>query len=335
MRVTTHHGRSGKDGAYSPRHNDRNQVEADHINAERSSQNRYWHFAQKSGLCRSFEQAEKYFYSLHFSASLNARNNGYKRQRHPERIKTIDQYRANPKTCPEETILQVGRKGDSVSGKDLWGLAVAWVKWHQQQYPQCKILDMALHMDEQGAPHVHVRKVWIGHDRQGHEIVSQAKALREMGLERPDLSKPQGRYNNAKQVYTMACRDKLIDLCLERGLSVEQEPQETSKSGLSILEYQRRQEEAAVASLRAQKATLEAERVIIQAEADRAATRLAEAHRGAVQAAEDRRYIMELEEAVRPYMGSLAYRQIKAKHQTNLDRCEHEYDRSRDRGVER
>ena len=44
MKLTRHNGRSGKHGAYNPRHNDRRfDVEnSEHIDADRASQNVYW-----------------------------------------------------------------------------------------------------------------------------------------------------------------------------------------------------------------------------------------------------------------------------------------------------
>ena len=44
MKLTRHNGRSGRHGAYNPRHNDRrfDVANSEHIEAERARQNVYW-----------------------------------------------------------------------------------------------------------------------------------------------------------------------------------------------------------------------------------------------------------------------------------------------------
>lgn len=44
MKLTRHNGRSGKNGAYNPRHNDRcfDLKNSEHIDAERTDRNVYW-----------------------------------------------------------------------------------------------------------------------------------------------------------------------------------------------------------------------------------------------------------------------------------------------------
>ena len=248
MRATQHNGRAGKHGVYSAKHNDRKfEVEnAEHIDAERSDGNRYWQWDKTAG---SFEEAEARFYEQHFSESLEQRNASYERQRHAERCQTMEDYRKNEKSCPEETILQVGKEGQTIDSDLLWKIAVDQINWEQKQYPNCKLLDVALHVDEQGAPHIHERKVWIGHDSHGQEVVGQAKALKEMGIEAPDPSKKISRTNNPKQTYSRECREHLLEVCRSYGLEIETEPLEPSKSGLSLLEYQRQQEQEKIQQL--------------------------------------------------------------------------------------
>lgn len=54
-----------------------------------------------------------------------------------------------------------------------------------------------MHFDEK-TPHVHERAIMDVKDKDGHFIIAQEKALREAGIELPDPSKPEGRYNNRK-----------------------------------------------------------------------------------------------------------------------------------------
>lgn len=256
MRATQHNGRVGKHGVYLAKHNDRNfDVDnATHIDTDRSNGNRYWQWDKTAN---SFEEAEKRFYEQHFAAGLAQRNENYIRQRHVKRCKTMDNYRKNPKSCPEETIMQVGKMGDTIDSDLLWQIAVEQINWEQKQYPNCKLLDVALHVDEQGAPHIHMRKVWIGHDSQGNEIVGQGAALREMGIEAPHPDQKISRLNNPKQTYTRACRDHLLTICQKHGLDIETEPLEASQTGLTLIEYQSRQEAARLHALQAQLAEVQ------------------------------------------------------------------------------
>ena len=241
MRVTSHNGRAGTDGAYSAKHNDRNfdLKTADHIDPERSSGNWYWQWDKKAA---SFDEAEKNFYDKYFADMLQKRNDTYVKNGHRERIQSMDSYRANPKSCPEETILQIGKDGQTVDPKLLQKICIDHINWLIRRYPQARILDAALHVDESGAPHMHIRQVWIGHDKHGNLCVGQAKALKEMGIERPQPDKQENRHNNSKMTYTRECRNHLIDVCRQYGLDIESEPKEASKSGLSLLEYKRSQE---------------------------------------------------------------------------------------------
>lgn len=235
MRVTTHNGRSGKDGTYCPKHNDRNfdSKNAEHINSEKSSDNIYWHCYSKQRPKMSFEDVEKTFYSKYFTDSLNAQNKRHRKGGHNDRIKTIDEYRKSKQYCPEETILQIGNVNETVDYKLLKEIMLEQIIWESKQFKNVKFLNYAVHTDEQGAPHVHVRKVWTAKGKDGL-IVSQTKALKEMGIERPDLSKDESRYNNRKMTYTQRCRDHFIELCEQKGLTIEKTPDATSKKGLDL-----------------------------------------------------------------------------------------------------
>ncbi|MBP3469445.1 MAG: hypothetical protein J6K26_08005 [Lachnospiraceae bacterium] len=252
MRITAHNGRAGKNGIYSAKHNDRNfdTRNSEHIDDDMSSRNWYWHCYQKVDPDMTFEEAESRFYEEHFRESLSVRNERHKKNRHPECMKTIDEYRKSRKTCPEEQIMQIGNKGSSVSPVLLQHIALEQIRWEKEHYPNFKLLNVALHVDEEGAPHIHKRGVWIAHDESGREIVGQSKALAEMGISAPDPSKKYGKYNNAKITYTKECREHIIEICRTRGLELELNPKEVSKTGLSLEEYKAQQEQEKVAIAR-------------------------------------------------------------------------------------
>lgn len=255
MRATSHNARTGKDGTFSAKHNDRNfdLNNAEHINKEKTSQNITGEWT-RTGI--SFEESEKKFYEEHFRKFLDFQNAKYEAHRNKRDQKTMDEYRRSPRTCPEETIYQIGRKDDTISPDLLSNIVAKQIAWEARNFPNVKILDYAMHVDEQGAPHVHIRKVWIAHDSNGNLRVNQNGALEEMGIERPDPDKKQNRYNNPKMTYTRDCRQHLIEVCRSYGIEIEIEPLEKSKTGLSLDEYKAKQEQEKL-----EQAKAEAERI--------------------------------------------------------------------------
>lgn len=248
MRATIHNGRTGKDGAYNTKHNDRqfDIKNAEHIDPERVKNNRYWNWTGNPET--TFEAAEAAFYEKHIKRHLDAQNARYRAQRHAERAKTMDEYRKSPQTCPEEVILQIGKMGDTIPADMMARIIQEQINWEQQQFPGVKVLDVALHMDEQGAPHIHERRAWIYTDKNGNTAISQNKSLEQMGVELPNPDTPRGRFNNRKQTFSKMCREHLLQICREHGLEIEEIPQEKSRSGLSHVAYMTRQEEEKAAS---------------------------------------------------------------------------------------
>jgi hypothetical protein len=255
MRMTIHNARTSKrNGTFTPRHNDRNFdiSHAEHIDPERTKGNIYWNWTGKQ---ISFEDAEKTFYEEHCRKYLDAVNQRYQEQRHPERVKDMDAYRRSPRTCPEETILMIGRKGDSIPPKTLQAICEDLRRWEENSIPGLKILDMALHVDEEGAPHVHMRKAWIYRDENGTESIAQNKALQAAGISLPHPDKPAGRHNNRKQTFSAMERQAFFNICKEHGYEdlLEMQPREKSRSGRELEDYKAEQAErrAQAAEMRA------------------------------------------------------------------------------------
>lgn len=280
MRATIHNGRTSKDGAYNTKHNDRqfDIRNAEHIDPERVKDNRYWNWTGNPET--TFEAAEQAFYERHIRKHLDAQNARYKAQRHAERAKTMDEYRRSPQTCPEEVILQIGKLDDTIPADMMARIIQEQINWEQQTFPGVRVLDVALHMDEQGAPHIHERRAWVYTDKDGNFAISQNKSLEQMGVELPNPDKPRGRFNNRKQTFSRMCREHLLQICREHGLEIEEIPQEKSKSGLSHVAYMTRQEEekAANAERRRQFSERAAESAEKQAESARDTARSYEEH---------------------------------------------------------
>lgn len=279
MRATIHNGRTGKDGAYNTKHNDRqfDISHAEHIDPERVQNNRYWNWTGKK---ITFEDAEIAFYEKHIRRHLDAQNARYRAQRHAERAKTMDEYRRSPQTCPEEVILQIGKLGDTIPADMMARIIQEQINWEQKQFPGVKVLNVALHMDEQGAPHIHERRAWVYTDKDGNFAISQNKALEQMGVELPNPNKPRGRFNNRKQTFSRMCREHLLQICREHGLEIEEIPQEKSKSGRTLEDYQAGEAEkrAADAERRRQFSERAAESAEKQAESAKSTARSYEEH---------------------------------------------------------
>lgn len=237
MRATIHNGRTSRLGAFTPKHNDRNFNinHAEHIDPERVKNNRYWNWTGNPET--TFEAAEIAFYEKHISAHLEAQNARYRAQRHAERAKTMDEYRKSPQTCPEEVILQIGKLGDTIPADMMARIIQEQINWEQKQFPGVRVLDVALHMDEQGAPHIHERRAWVYTDKDGNTAISQNKSLEQMGVELPNPDRPRSRFNNRKQTFSKRCREHLLQICREHGLEIEEIPQEKSQSGRTLEDY--------------------------------------------------------------------------------------------------
>lgn len=281
MRATICNNRTSHLGVFTPRHNDRNFniSHAEHIDPERVELNRYWNWTGNPKM--SFEAAEIAFYEKHIKQHLDAQNARYRAQRHAERVKSMDEYRKSPQTCPEEVILQIGKAGDTIPADMMARIIQEQINWEQKTFPGVKVLDVALHMDEpKAAPHIHERRAWVYTDKDGNLAISQNRSLEQMGIELPNPDKPRGRFNNRKQVFSRMCREHLLQICREHGLEIEEIPQEKSRSGLSHIAYITRQEEekAANADRRRQISERAAESAERQAESARDTARNYEEH---------------------------------------------------------
>ena len=247
MKLTRHNGRSGKHGTYNPRHNDRRfDVEnSEHIDAERARQNVYWDcyrgftthdFRENPEQPDfSFEEIERMYYYEHYADHVNAQNARNEKTRHIERNRTVDDLLKNNKTCPEESIYQIGTMEESVPPETLALIVSEFYEEFENRFgSHIHILDWALHLDE-GTPHIHERHVFDCENRYGELCPQQEKALEELGIPLPNPEKPKGRNNNRKQTFDAVCRTILFDIARRHGLHLDQEP---SYGGRDYLEKQ-------------------------------------------------------------------------------------------------
>lgn len=234
MKITSINARVDSAG----RHNDRNfdLNAAPHIDKARSAQNKYYTYNGDSTL--TFKQLEMGFYKETFSKHINAQNKKNKEVGHKERNRDVKSYYADKYTRPEDKILQIGDMNEHVGPDTLWACALDYKDKFNALYGEhCKILDMALHVDE-ATPHVHIRRVWVAEDSFGHAHVSQNKALAALGVEAPDPSAKIDRWNNAKITFTYTDRELFHTVCKEHGLDIGELEQKTPpRKHLKDLEF--------------------------------------------------------------------------------------------------
>ena len=236
MKLTRHNGRAGKNGAYNPKHNDRrfDVANSEHIDTERTKQNIYWdcYTGLSSARTRerggendySFEKIERIYYYEHYADHVQAQNGRNEKNRHTERNRTVDDLLTSNKTCPEESIYQIGTVEESVPGELLAEIAVEFFAEMEERFgSHVHILDGALHLDE-GTPHIHERHVFDCENRYGELCPQQEKALEELGIPLPDPDKKKGRNNNRKQTFDAECRKMLFRICAKYNLHLQTEP---------------------------------------------------------------------------------------------------------------
>lgn len=66
------------------------------------------------GSASTLRERELAVYSKEFLAGIVERNNRYLAQRHPERVRTLEQVYTNKRTRPEECIVQVGNMIETI-----------------------------------------------------------------------------------------------------------------------------------------------------------------------------------------------------------------------------
>ena len=220
MKATRHNGRAGKHGVYNPKHNDRefDEENSEHIDAERTKFNVYWDCYQGYSLPNAenerakftFTEVEKAYYVEHYSEHVDGQNERNRKARHYDRVKTIDGILTNTKTCPEETLLQLGNIDGTVSADVLAQISAEYFEEFNKRYgSHVHILDWALHLDE-ATPHIHERHVFDALNQYGELCPQQDKALEELGFELPKPNEKKGKYNNRKMVFDDECRKLFI-----------------------------------------------------------------------------------------------------------------------------
>ena len=247
LKLTRHNGRARAHGTYNPKHNDRsfNLANSEHIDPERAKGNIYWDCfhgfrsaldpPDPDDLATTFSDVERQFYETHYTAFVESQNERNAKIRHTERNRSIPDLLSSRKTCPEETIYQLGTLDEHASAEDLLNIVTEFIEEFKAKYgDHVHVLDWALHLDE-STPHIHERHVFDCENKYGEVAPQQEKALEELGIPLPKPEQPKGKHNNRKQTFDAVCRIILFDVAKRHGLHLEQEP---SYGGRDYLEKQ-------------------------------------------------------------------------------------------------
>ena len=235
LKLTRHNGRAGAHGTYNPKHNDRsfNLANSEHIDPERAKGNIYWDCfhgfrsaldpQDPDDLAATFSDVERQFYETHYTAFVESQNERNSKIRHTERNRSIHDLLSSRKTCPEETIYQLGTLDEHASAEDLLNLVTEFIEEFKAKFGEhVHVLDWALHLDE-STPHIHERHVFDCENKYGEVAPQQEKALEALGFELPDPDKPLSRRNNRKITFDAACRKMLFEIAKRHELELEEE----------------------------------------------------------------------------------------------------------------
>ena len=222
-------------GTYNPKHNDRsfNLANSEHIDPERAKVNIYWDCfhgfrsaldpQDPNDLAATFSDVERQFYETHYTAFIESQNERNAKIRHTERNRSIPDLLSSRKTCPEETIYQLGTLDEHASAEDLLNIVTEFIEEFKAKYGEhVHVLDWALHLDE-STPHIHERHVFDCENKYGEVAPQQEKALEALGFDLPDPAKPLSRRNNRKITFDAACRKMLFEIAKRHGLELEEE----------------------------------------------------------------------------------------------------------------
>ena len=166
---------------------------------------------------------ERQFYESRYSNFVESQNERNAKIRHTERNRSIPDLLSSRKTCPEETIYQLGTLDEHASAEDLLNLVTEFIEEFKARFgDHVHVLNWALHLDE-STPHIHERHVFDCENKYGEVAPQQEKALEALGFDLPDPGNPLSRRNNRKITFDAACRKMLFEIAKRHGLDLEEE----------------------------------------------------------------------------------------------------------------
>lgn len=182
-------------------------------------------------------------YTEYFGEALKKQNEKHLERRQKNRIKNMEDILNNEKTEPDEIVLQIGDKEKHANEKELEDCVKEFIKRINLLFGEnIKLLDVGFHFDEK-TPHAQFRYTLGYHDKDNNLRVGTTKALRELGIERPDKTKKTDRYNNEKITFTDIMRKHWYMIIKKHNIEIDEEVKSPSQRHLNLLEYKTQQEQ--------------------------------------------------------------------------------------------
>ncbi len=226
----------------SAKHNDRtNTINAKHIDANKISEDLFYVVNEtfddfdpiEPGKGKTTEEELKR-YELLFLGAIEEQNKRNIAAGHKERNKSVEDYYFRGKTKPDETVLQCGKEGETISREEIMKVFKKYLFLVNTKFPNMKVISFQFHFDET-TPHIHMRETFI--DNNGR--CNQTQAIKDMGYERPDLSSKEGRYNNVKIPFTDDLRELwYVTLEQELGIHIDRVVKNPSQRHKTKLEHE-------------------------------------------------------------------------------------------------
>ena len=269
MKATVRNGRATASGkVYNANHNTKTETrnQERHIDHSRTDQNINLQFTAEGRVrrCGSFDAKafELSRYEELYGTGQEAKNARYIADGHPERCKSVADIYASRRTAPLETIIQLGSRDTDIDPQErkekLMAATAELIDGLQKRWgDNLHLLDLAIHLDE-GVAHCHLRMTFSALDKFGQRVPNQSQAFEAMGIQRPDPTAKEGKYNCPLITFSEIIRTQFYDLCEKRGIVIDREVKNPSQKHLSVLEYKCKKMEEVVDVLTAQKKELEA-----------------------------------------------------------------------------
>ena len=269
MKATVRNGRATASGkVYNANHNTKTETrnQERHIDHSRTEQNINLQFTAEGKVrrCGSFDAKafEISRYEELYGTGQEAKNARYIADGHPERCKSVADIYASRRTAPLETIIQLGSRDTDIDPQErkekLMAATAELIDGLQKRWgDNLHLLDLAIHLDE-GVAHCHLRMTFSALDKFGQRVPNQSQAFEAMGIQRPDPTAKEGKYNCPLITFSEIIRTQFYDLCEKRGIVIDREVKNPSQKHLSVLEYKCKKMEEVVDILTTQKKELEA-----------------------------------------------------------------------------
>ncbi len=269
MKATVRNGRATASGkVYNANHNTKTETrnQERHIDHSRTDQNINLQFTAEGRVrrCGSFDAKafELSRYEELYGTGQEAKNARYIADGHPERCKSVADIYASCRTAPLETIIQLGSRDTDIDPQErkekLMAATAELIDGLQKRWgDNLHLLDLAIHLDE-GVAHCHLRMTFSALDKFGQRVPNQSQAFEAMGIQRPDPTAKEGKYNCPLITFSEIIRTQFYDLCEKRGIVIDREVKNPSQKHLSVLEYKCKKMEEVVDILTTQKKELEA-----------------------------------------------------------------------------